>query len=116
MTVGKGLNLFIAGMASDPAQYVWSSYQCHAPGKAVRMSRRHEEYLALWDSDSARQSVYQALFRTHVDGELIKDIRMAVNKGLALGDEKFKDEIERLYNRRVRSAKMGRPRLRLEVK
>ncbi len=104
-------------MVSDPAQYVWSSYQCHALGKAVRMSAPHEEYLALGDSDSARQSVYRALFCTHVDGELIKDIRMAVNKGLALGEERFKDEIERLYNRRVRSAKMGRPRftIRSEV-
>jgi putative transposase len=110
------LNPVRAGMVSDPAQYVWSSYQCHALGKAVKMSTPHEEYLALGDSDSARQSVYRALFCTHVDGELIKDIRMAVNKGLALGEERFKDEIERLYNRRVRPAKMGRPRLRLEVK
>ncbi len=110
------LNPVRAGMVSEPAQYVWSSYQCHALGKVIKMSTPHEEYLALGDSGSARQSVYRDLFRTHVDGELIKDIRMAVNKGLALGDERFKDEIERLYNRRVRSAKMGRPRLRLEVK
>ena len=49
------------------------------------------------------------------DDELIKDIRMAVNKGLALGGERFKDEIERLHNRRVRPTKMGRPRFRLEA-
>ena len=51
------------------------------------------------------------LFRAHVDDELIKDIRVAVNKGLALGGERFKEEIERLTNRRVRPAKMGRPSL-----
>ena len=51
-----------------------------------------------------------------MDDELIKDIRVAVNKGLALGGERFKEEIERLTNRRVRPAKMGWPRLRSEVK
>ena len=96
-------------MVSDPAQYVWSSCQRHALGKAVKMCTPHEEYFALGNTDSARQSVYRAFFRTHVDDELIKDIRLAVNRGLALGGEMFKDEIERLYKRRVRPAKMGRP-------
>ena len=105
------LNPVRASMVSDPAQYVWSSYQCHSPGKAVKMSTAHEEYLALGNTDSIRQSVYRSLFRAHVDDELIKDIRVAVNKGLALGGERFKEEIERLTNRRVRPAKMGRPRL-----
>lgn len=31
---------------------------------------------------------------------------------MALGSERFKDEIEGLCNRRVRPGKMGRPRLR----
>jgi hypothetical protein len=35
---------------------------------------------------------------------------------LSLGGEMFKEEIERLTNRRVRPAKMDRPRLRSEVK
>jgi len=109
------LNPVRAGMVSDPAQYVWSSYQCHALGKAIKMCTPHEEYRVLGDTASLRQSAYRALFRAHVDDELIKDIRSAVNKGMALGGERFKDEIERLHNRRVRPAKMGRPRLRSEV-
>ncbi len=81
------------------------------------MSTPHGEYIALGDTDSIRQSVYRALFSTHMDDELITDIRLAVNKGLglALGGKWFKDEVERLYNRWVRPAKMGRPRLRSEV-
>jgi putative transposase len=110
------LNPVRADMVTDPAQYAWSSYQCHALGKVTKMNTPHEEYLALGDSDSKRHNAYQALFRAHVDDELIKDIRLAVNKGLALGGERFKDEIEQLCNRRVRPAKMGRPRLRSEVK
>ena len=35
---------------------------------------------------------------------------LPVNKGLALGSDRFKDEIETNFKRRVRSAKMGRPR------
>ena len=41
------------------------------------MSTPHEEYLALGNTDSIRQSVYRSLFRAHVDDELIKDIRVA---------------------------------------
>ena len=108
------LNPVRAGMVLDPAEYIWSSYQCHALGKVIRMSVPHKEYLALGDSDSTRQNAYWELFRYHVDEELIKDIRQALNKGLALGGDKFKDEIERLHARRVRSARMGRPRLRPE--
>ncbi len=108
------LNPVRAGMVSDPAEYVWSSYQCHALGKSVKMSTPHEEYLRLGDSSPARQKAYRDMFRSHVDDELIKDIRLAVNKGLALGAERFKEEIEFLYGRRVRPAKMGRPKLRLK--
>lgn len=61
--------------------------------KTVKMSTPHQEYLALGDTDSIRQSVYREFFLAHVDDELIKD------------------EIERLHNRRLSPAKMGRPRL-----
>lgn len=110
------LNPVRAGMVVDPAQYSWSSYQCHALGKIISMCKPHDEYLSLGETDSQRQRAYRGLFCLHVDDELIKDIRMAVNKGLALGGERFKDEIECLHNRRVRPAKMGRPRLKSEEK
>ena len=41
---------------------------------------------------------------------MIKDIRDALNKGLALGSERFKDELEANLKRRVRPGKMGRPK------
>ncbi|MCW8942349.1 MAG: transposase [Gammaproteobacteria bacterium] len=108
------LNPVRAGMVTDPAEYTWSSYQCHALGKRVQMSDPHVEYLSLGKTDSIRQDAYRKLFLAHVDDELIKDIRSAVNKGMALGSERFKDEIEGLCNRRVRPGKMGRPRLHPE--
>lgn len=106
------LNPVRARMVTEPAQYVWSSYQCHALGKKVQMSTPHIEYLLLGKSDASRQVAYRELFLSHVDEKLIDDIRAAVNKGLAFGNDSFKDEIENLYERRVRSAKMGRPRVK----
>jgi putative transposase len=104
------LNPVRAGMVVDPANYRWSSYQAHALGKVITMHNAHPEYLALGASPAERQQRYRELFRAHVDDDLICDIRKAVNKGLALGSECFKDEIERLMGQRVRPGKMGRPK------
>ena len=101
------LNPVRAGMVSDPADYIWSSYQCHALGKTININTPHDEYLRLGDTDSTRRREYRALFHPHVNVDLIDDIRKALNKGLALGNDRFKDEIERLTGRRVRSARMG---------
>jgi putative transposase len=101
-------------MVSDPAEFTWSSYQCHALGKIVQMSTPHIEYLSLGKTDSIRQNAYRKLFLVHVDDELMKDIRSAVNKGMALGSERFKDEIEGLCSKWVRPGKMGRLRLHPE--
>jgi len=42
--------------------------------------------------------------------ELLKEIRDSVNKGLALGGERFKTQIEALTDRRVTPRKAGRPK------
>jgi len=56
-----------------------------------------------------RQKAYRSLFQAHVEASLIDDIRSAVNKGMALGGDRFKQEIETMSGRRVTPAKMGRP-------
>ncbi|WP_177419307.1 transposase [endosymbiont of Lamellibrachia barhami] len=104
------LNPVRACMTNDPAEYHWSSYQSNALGKKIALWTPHEEYLRLGETGDERQRAYRALFSAHVDNELLNDIRSAVNKGLALGGERFKLEIEQLYGRRVKPAKMGRPK------
>jgi len=104
------LNPVRANMAADPADYVWSSYRCNGLRTEAKMWTPHPEYLNLGDSNSDRQEAYRSLFSTHVDGPLLKSIREAVNKGMALGSDRFKDEIEALHGRRVRPAHIGRPR------
>lgn len=103
------LNPVRAGMVGDPAEYAWSSYRTHSLGQKVRMWTPSNEYLRLDKTDEARQSCYRGLFRGHVDSELVTEIRDSVNKGLALGSDRFKEEIEALYGRRVSEGRMGRP-------
>ena len=105
------LNPVRAGMVDDSADYRWSSYRDNALGqrRLVRLTP-HDEYLRLGRSVSERRERYRSLFTGHEDGSLVKDIRDAVNTGLALGSDRFKDEIETNFKRQVRPAKMGRPR------
>ncbi|KZY30618.1 transposase [Oleiphilus sp. HI0081] len=98
-------------MVEDPGDYYWSSYQCNALGKVSGLLNPHKEYLALGKSTDERLNNYRELFRHHVDEEMITDIREAVNKGIAIGSEGFKEQIERRYHRRVVPGKAGRPRI-----
>ena len=76
------LNPVRAGMADNPADYTWSSYQCNAVGKNSELLTPHEVYLRLGHSESERQQSYLALFKHHLDGKLLENIRKATNKGL----------------------------------
>jgi putative transposase len=103
------LNAVRANRVNDPADYIWSSYRCNALGVESSLCSPHDDYLALGTSAEERQGSYRALCRYQIDGALLDDVRNAVNKGLALGSERFQDEVEMLYGRRVKPAKMGRP-------
>jgi REP-associated tyrosine transposase len=105
------LNPIRAGMVEDPADYRWSSYQAHALGKCVKLHSPHDEYMKLASTVAARQESYRALFDALIDGSMVTEIGCALNKGMALGDERFKDEIEQLHGQRVRPCKMGRPKI-----
>ena len=104
------LNPVRAGMVLDPSDYPWSSYRCNGMGIESELYSPHDTYLKLGQTKIQRLQAYRSLFKAHVEGELLEEIRCAVNQGLALGNDRFKDEIETLYGRRVRPAKMGRPR------
>ena len=100
-----------AAMVSDPGDYVWSSYQSHALGRNVEMWKPHSEYLNLGHTPNERQCAYRALLSAHVEGQMIEDIRDSLNKGLILGNDRFKDHVAELVGRRVNPAVMGRPRI-----
>ena len=104
------LNPVRAGMVADPADYSWSSYQCNALGKKSSLLTPHPLYLGLGQTDTERCSFYRSLFKSAVDLQLIDDIRHCTNKGLALGDSRFKQEIEALTGQRITPRKAGRPK------
>jgi putative transposase len=103
------LNPVRAGIVEQPPDYVWSSYPINALGKASELCTPHPLYLALGNEPKERQTSYRELFKYHVEGKLLEEIQLAVNKGMVLGNERFKAEIERLTGQRMTAKKMGQP-------
>jgi REP-associated tyrosine transposase len=103
------LNPVRAKMVEDPSEYVWSSYQINALGKTSDLCTPHTEYLRLGATKDERMKNYRALFSHHVEGDLLEDIRSSINKGMAVGHDRFKEEIEILTGRRLKPKKVGRP-------
>ncbi len=103
------LNPVRAGMVANPGDYSWSSYAAHAMGNRDEWLQDHPLYRALGDTAAARQVAYRDLFRSQIDEVSINAIRDTINTGVALGGERFKDEIERALGRSVRPKERGRP-------
>jgi len=104
------MNPVTADMVQEPSEYPWSSYQINALGKSSEVCTPHPLYFALGKEAIQRQQAYRDLFNGHVlDTKRIEDIELATSKGLALGNDRFKVQIELLTGRRVVSKKAGRP-------
>ena len=101
------LNPVRAGMVRDPADYTWSSYRAHAFGQKAKMWQPHPEYLALGNCENSRLSAYRQLFVQQISAKLITDIRDALNTGLVLGNDRFRQEVEQLTGQRQRHLKRG---------
>jgi putative transposase len=108
------LNPVRADMVDEPGEYSWSSYACNALGIETDLQTPHPEYLSLGKTKAERLNNYRALFKAHVSVELLKEIRQSVNKGVALGNERFTAQIESLTDSRVTPRKGGRPQKKIE--
>jgi putative transposase len=108
------LNPVRANMVEEPSEYRWSSYTCNALGVKTNLQTPHSLYLALGKTKNERLKNYRELFKAHIDTELLKEIRESVNKGLALGNERFTTEIEALTGQRITPKKAGRPKKDIE--
>ncbi|MFT4993222.1 MAG: putative transposase [Paraglaciecola sp.] len=104
------LNPVRANMTEHPADYHWSSYQINALGKKSELCTPHPLYLALDHDIKKRQAAYRALLSSRMETKLLQNIRINLNKGMAIGSDRFKQEIEALTGRRMTKQKMGRPR------
>jgi putative transposase len=103
------LNPVRARIVNRAQDYRWSSHGFYAWGCADAVLTAHDEYLALGESDAARQRAYRELFCGHGDEKELEEIRNAVHRGWPLGSERFKDQIEKALERATRPPKRGRP-------
>lgn len=103
------LNPVRAKMVAQPAEYRWSSHQINALGKNSDLCTAHPIYLALGSSKIKRLARYRSLFKEYLNSRLLTDIRENTNSCLAIGNDKFKHEIERLTGRKMSKGKRGRP-------
>ena len=95
------LNPVRANMVQHPGEYPWSGDAANAPGRADSLLTPHALYLALDNLPERRQAAYRALFQVHIDNKTLEDIRQATQKGWALGNDRFKEEIGQLLKRRA---------------
>lgn len=102
------LNPVRACMVNDPSEYRWSSYHANALGRESLLRTHHEEYLTLGNTTEERLHAYRALFKYYMDTDTLHTIRTSVAKGFALGENRFKEQIEQNFNRRMTPLAAGR--------
>ncbi|MGB5707248.1 MAG: transposase [Arenicellales bacterium] len=101
------LNPVRAGMVNEPSEYRWCSYQSNAHGVKCDFLTPHEVYLELGKDMEDRRAVYRGLFAEGLDSNMVDELRKATQKNLGFGRDRFKEEIELLYGRRVKPEKTG---------
>ncbi|MDN5752312.1 MAG: transposase [Nitrosospira sp.] len=107
------LNPVRAGIVAYPEDYPWSSYRYNAqgePGLNANWLVLHEEYLRLGRDEADRQRAYRRLFESVISNDDLAEIRECTHKSWALGEERFKKQIEAVGQRRATSKGVGRPR------
>lgn len=90
------------------AENRWSSYRANCLGVESSLRTPRLEYLALGNAISSLGN-YRPLFKAHVEKHLGEEIREVTDRGLALGDSRFVDEMDMLTGRRLRPDRIGRP-------
>lgn len=103
------LNPVRAGMTETPGEYRWSSYRDNAFGKGSGLVTGHRLYMKLGNADEARQHAYRELFSNALDANQLHQLRAAVQTGTPLGNDRFREQIERKTGVRAGQLRRGRP-------
>lgn len=94
-------------MVIKPDDYRWSSYHAHARGIDSQLWTPHPQYLQLGGNKVQRIKAYRELFSEVLSAEEVDRIRDSLEKGHALGNDRFRTEMERLTGIRQRRVKSG---------
>ena len=103
------LNPVRANMVVHPREYPWSSYRANGDGKQDCLVSHHPAYMALGQSAEQRKKNYRELFNVFIDNVELKRIRAAWQTGTPLGNDNFKETIERKLQCKVGQTRRGRP-------
>ena len=95
------LNPVRAGMVALPGDYRWSSFRSNGGGAADPLLSPHPLYTALGNSPTSRAAAYSTLFDRHLDSQDIQAIRDTTETGVVLGNDRFKEEVKSILQRRV---------------
>jgi putative transposase len=98
-----------AGIVATPSEYPWSSYLHHVGAKPDPLVVDHALYWALGNTPFDREAAYKQLAEQALTSVQAAKLIDATNKGWPLGTEKFKSNLEKQGNQRVRPARRGRP-------
>lgn len=104
------LNSVRASMASDPADYRWSSFRHHALGVPDPLITPHPAMLGLGRTPHERRASYGELVRQAVDPEETDAIRRHLQHQHIYGPDRFRRAIEAQLGRKVGPKKIGRPK------
>jgi putative transposase len=103
------LNPVAAQMVSHPGDYRWSSYPANAFGRSNSLTTPHPVYLQLGTTGKTRQANYRQLFSSSLGKDEIHAIRTAARFSTPLGNERFKQQIEKATGHKSNQARRGRP-------
>ena len=103
------LNPVRANMVKFPDDYRWSSYHANALGKEDEIINYHPLYQSLGGSINQRLDAYSALFKTHINDDQLGVIRASWQTGTPLGNDYFKQKVEKKLSCKVGQARRGRP-------
>jgi len=104
------LNPIRAAMVKHQSDYRWSSFGFNGYGRNNSVITPHPLYLSLARVGKARRQAYRNLFKSNVDTNELNDIRAAWQTGTPLGNDRFRQKIEKKLKLKVGFDRQGRPK------
>lgn len=101
------MNPVRAGIVAKPNEYKWSSFHANALNAKDDLVIEHEEYLKLGKTKEDRALSYFDLFKCSLGLEDINAIRDGTISNNVIGNNRFKEEIEKMTKIRVKKLTHG---------
>jgi len=96
------LNPVRAGMVNSPQDYPWSSHRHNAHGKHDRLLEMHSVYRRLGSDIASCRHAYSSFFRRALGAGELEQIRFATEAGTVIGNDRFRQQIEKALECRIK--------------